>query len=114
MSQCGLEGVTLGVLAHRVGMLKSGLFARFKSKDGVQISLLEHTKGVARSTSVAPAVGLPRGYQGFPHVEGTFGSFEGSALCRRTFRKLRCGGCPKKRSGRNCKLLRFSAQRGPL
>jgi AcrR family transcriptional regulator len=36
MSQYGLGGVTLGVLAERVGMSKSGLFAHFKSKDEVR------------------------------------------------------------------------------
>ena len=29
MSQAGVEGVTLGVLADQVGMSKSGLFAAF-------------------------------------------------------------------------------------
>ena len=46
MSQSGLEGVTLGVLADQVGMSKSGLFAHFRSKEEVQIRLLEHTSKV--------------------------------------------------------------------
>jgi len=36
MSQAGLDGVTLGVLADQVGMSKSGLFAHFHSKEEVQ------------------------------------------------------------------------------
>ncbi len=42
MSQSGLDGVTLGVLADQVGMSKSGLFAHFRSKEEVQIGLLEY------------------------------------------------------------------------
>jgi AcrR family transcriptional regulator len=63
-SQSGLEGVTLGLLASQVGMSKSGLFAHFRSKEAVQISLLEHSKKYARATVVEPAMkealGLPR------------------------------------------------------
>lgn len=64
MSQNGLGGVTLGVLADQVGMSKSGLFAHFKSKDEVQIALLERTLKVGEQVIVAPtmraAEGLPR------------------------------------------------------
>src|SRR5258706_9818675 len=64
MSQAGLSGVTLGVLADRVGMSKSGLFAHFHSKEDVQIALLEHMAGVAAARVVEPAMraeeGLPR------------------------------------------------------
>ena len=42
MSQSGLSGVTLGVLADQVGMSKSGLFAHFRSKEDVQVELLTH------------------------------------------------------------------------
>src|SRR5271169_2500891 len=64
MSQAGLDGVTLGVLADQVGMSKSGLFAHFRSKEEVQISLLEHTAEFASARVLAPAMmaekGLPR------------------------------------------------------
>jgi AcrR family transcriptional regulator len=64
MSQSGLERVTLGVLADQVGMSKSGLFAHFRSKEEVQISLLEYTVEFANARVVAPAMkaedGLPR------------------------------------------------------
>ena len=64
MSQAGLNGVTLGVLADRVRMSKSGLFAHFRSKEAVQIELLNHmnefaTERVVRP-SLAAAEGLPR------------------------------------------------------
>ena len=64
MSQAGLEGVTLGVLADQVGMSKSGLFAHFRSKEEVQIRLLEHTGVVGAAYIIAPSMkestGLPR------------------------------------------------------
>ena len=64
MSQAGLEGVTLGVLADRVGMSKSGLFAHFRSREAVQIGLLEYMAEFANARVVAPAMkakaGLPR------------------------------------------------------
>jgi len=64
LSQSGLDGVTLGVLADQVGMSKSGLFAHFRSKEAVQIALLDHMKTFAAAFVVAPAMeareGLPR------------------------------------------------------
>src|SRR6202163_3729379 len=61
MSQSGLEGVTLGVLADQVGMSKSGLFAHFRSKEEVQISLLEHTAEVGAAHIIAPSMKKPAG-----------------------------------------------------
>jgi len=64
MSQSGLAGVTLGVLAEQVGMSKSGLFAHFRSKAEVQIGLLQYTAQFATAQVVQPAMnadeGLPR------------------------------------------------------
>ena len=64
MSRSGLGGVTLGVLADQVGMSKSGLFAHFKSKDEVQIGLLEYSTQYGRPYIIEPALkeaeGLPR------------------------------------------------------
>jgi AcrR family transcriptional regulator len=61
MSQEGLEGVTLGVLAEQVGMSKSGLFAHFRSKEDVQIALLEYTARHARPHVIEPAMKEPEG-----------------------------------------------------
>jgi AcrR family transcriptional regulator len=64
MSQAGLAGVTLGVLAEQVGMSKSGLFAHFRSKEDVQIGLLRYMAQFATEQVVQPAMsadeGLPR------------------------------------------------------
>lgn len=64
LSASGLSGVTLGVLAQRSGMSKSGLFAHFRSKQDLDLALLEHTSGVASRHVLEPALkvseGLPR------------------------------------------------------
>jgi AcrR family transcriptional regulator len=64
MSQSGLSGVTLGVLADQVGISKSGLFAHFRSKEDVQIELLTHMAEFVMEHVVPPSMtaseGLPR------------------------------------------------------
>jgi len=64
MSQSGLGGVTLGVLADQVGMSKSGLFAHFRAKEDVQIELLSHMAEFAAAHVIEPSMqageGLPR------------------------------------------------------
>lgn len=61
MSQAGLNGVTLGVLADQAGMSKSGLFAHFRSKEEVQIGLLEYTAKVGAERIIEPAMKAPAG-----------------------------------------------------
>jgi AcrR family transcriptional regulator len=64
MSRAGLGGVTLGTLADQVGMSKSGLFAHFRSKETVQVELLNHTSEFAATHVLQPSMtaaeGLPR------------------------------------------------------
>jgi AcrR family transcriptional regulator len=64
MSQSGLNSVTLGALAEQVGMSKSGLFAHFRSKETVQIELLNHMREFAAEHVIRPSLaadeGLPR------------------------------------------------------
>jgi AcrR family transcriptional regulator len=64
LSTSGFSGVTLGVLADRVGMSKSGLFAHFNSKEEVQTELLARTFEAAikqvTSTAMHAPEGLPR------------------------------------------------------
>jgi AcrR family transcriptional regulator len=86
MSQSGLSGVTLGVLADQVGMSKSGLFAHFRSKEDVQIELLTHMAEFAAEHVVRPSMaakeGLPRLYA---LVRNWFGWAQRAGLP---------GGCP--------------------
>lgn len=60
-SRIGLEGLTIGSLAKRNGMSKSGLFAHFASKEGLQIQVLEAARVRFVRTVVAPALREPRG-----------------------------------------------------
>ncbi|MBZ0163118.1 MAG: TetR/AcrR family transcriptional regulator, partial [Notoacmeibacter sp.] len=40
-AELGLEGLTIGELATRADMSKSGLYAHFRSKESLQIAVLE-------------------------------------------------------------------------
>jgi AcrR family transcriptional regulator len=86
ISRSGLEGVTLGVLADQVGMSKSGLFAHFRSKEEVQISLLEHTAEVGAAHIIAPSMNQP---EGLPRLEALVQHWFGWAP-----RAGLPGGCP--------------------
>jgi AcrR family transcriptional regulator len=86
MSQSGLEGVTLGVLADRVGMSKSGLFAHFRSKEEVQVGLLDHAVRVASEHVIAPSMTAP---EGLPRLKALIGNWFGW-----TKRAGLPGGCP--------------------
>jgi len=86
MSKTGLGGVTLGVLADQVGMSKSGLFAHFKSKDEVQIGLLEYTLKVGEEQFVRPAMKAP---EGLPRLKALVSRWLGW-----TRRAGLPGGCP--------------------
>ncbi|WP_211115059.1 TetR/AcrR family transcriptional regulator [Nitrospirillum amazonense] len=64
MSVRGLGGLTLGQLATASGLSKSGLFAHFRSKEQLQIDLLNEVTQAASRVVVGPAMlaaeGLPR------------------------------------------------------
>jgi AcrR family transcriptional regulator len=57
----GLENVTLGVLAADIGLSKSGLFAHFKSKEALQLAVLNEAVERFTAIVVAPALAEPRG-----------------------------------------------------
>jgi AcrR family transcriptional regulator len=60
-SQVGFEGLSIGQLAERTEMSKSGLFAHFRSKEQLQLQTLDHA--VARFTDIVvrPTLRAPRG-----------------------------------------------------
>jgi AcrR family transcriptional regulator len=68
-SEFGLGGVSIGALAERTRMSKSGLFAHFDSKENLQLAILQNA--VVRFTDevVAPALKKPRGE---PRVRALF------------------------------------------
>jgi AcrR family transcriptional regulator len=60
-SEVGLEGVTIGTLADRAKMSKSGLFAHFESKEALQIAVLDEAVRRFVDTVIAPALRKKRG-----------------------------------------------------
>ena len=60
-SEEGLGGITIGKLAERVGMSKSGLFAHFDSKENLQVEVLRSAIGRFVACVVSPALKSPRG-----------------------------------------------------
>ena len=86
LSTSGFAGVTIGILAGQVGMSKSGLFAHFRSKEEIDIALLEQMAEVAYKSVVVPAMRAP---QGLPRlmalIENWFGWSTKAGLV---------GGCP--------------------
>ena len=61
MSREGLSGVTLGRMAEGSGLSKSGLFAHFRSKEEVQVDLLDYMARFAAPHVVEPAMREPEG-----------------------------------------------------
>jgi AcrR family transcriptional regulator len=57
----GLAGLTIGRLAERTGMSKSGLFAHFESRESVELAVLDAAISRFRDDVVLPALREPRG-----------------------------------------------------
>jgi AcrR family transcriptional regulator len=83
-SQLGVEGITLGQLAERLGLSKSGLYAHFGSKEDLQIQVLEAAAQRFVHEVVRPALSAPRGA---PRVRALFERWLTWAS------ELRPGGC---------------------
>src|ERR1700674_166125 len=60
-SEVGLEGLSLGNLAADVKLSKSGLFAHFKSKEALQLEVLQRAIDRFIGEVVRPALVKPRG-----------------------------------------------------
>jgi AcrR family transcriptional regulator len=60
-SRMGLEGLTIGHLAGELELSKSGLFARFQSKEALQVQTLRYTAQLFVDRVVRPALKAPRG-----------------------------------------------------
>jgi len=60
-SQGGFESLTIGSLAERTGMSKSGLFAHFGSKIELQLATLDEAARQFTETVFMPALKAPRG-----------------------------------------------------
>ncbi|WP_394822511.1 TetR/AcrR family transcriptional regulator [Pendulispora albinea] len=87
-TEVGLEGLTLGVLAERTHLSKSGLFAHFKSKEALQLEVLERAIGLFVKDVVLPALTKPRGE---PRVKTLFDRY--LVWIRGSEQRDRKGGC---------------------
>lgn len=61
VSTVGLDKLTIGSLAGATGMSKSGLFAHFRSKEQLQLQVLEAARQRFVDMVIAPALKEPRG-----------------------------------------------------
>ena len=61
VSEVGYEGLSIGVLANEVKLSKSGLFAHFKSKEALQLGVIQEVVNRITLSVVQPALAAPRG-----------------------------------------------------
>jgi len=71
-SQVGLEGLSIGSLAGRLDMSKSGLFAHFGSKEDLQVRTLGRAQELFLEQVVSPAL---RKAQGLPRLRALFSNW---------------------------------------
>jgi AcrR family transcriptional regulator len=69
-SRDGLEGLTIGLLADKMNMSKSGVFAHFGSREDLQIEVLKLYHQKFEQEVFYPAMKEPRG---LPRLEAMFG-----------------------------------------
>jgi AcrR family transcriptional regulator len=62
-SRDGLSGLSIGKLALELGLSKSGLFAHFGSKEGLELEVLKAAAEHFTDTVMRPAFTAPRGLQ---------------------------------------------------
>ncbi len=68
-SRIGLEALSIGKLAEALHLSKSGLFAHFRSKEALQIQVMEHASERFVETVIKPALKAPRG---IPRLQAIF------------------------------------------
>jgi AcrR family transcriptional regulator len=57
----GLDGLSLGQLAEALGISKSGLFAHWRSKEALQLAVIDHARAQWTDEVLRPALAAPRG-----------------------------------------------------
>lgn len=100
-SRSGFESLTIGSLAERAGLSKSGLFAHFGSREELQIAAIEATAARFTETVFAPALKAPRG---LPRIRALF-----EAWLEWTVRGGFAHGCPLLAAA-----VEFDDQPGPV
>jgi len=71
-SRVGLEGLSIGSLATRLNLSKSGLFAHFGSKEDLQLRTLKQAQALFRERVFSPALKEPRG---LPRLRALFSNW---------------------------------------
>lgn len=84
-SRDGLEGLTIGVLAERLGMSKSGVFAHFGSREDLQIAVIHEYHQRFREAVFLPALAAPRGLIRLRHLL--------DGWVDQVLREIEAGGC---------------------
>ncbi|MCO4795524.1 MAG: TetR/AcrR family transcriptional regulator [Bacteriovoracaceae bacterium] len=84
-SRWGLESLSIGELAKKVGMSKSGLFGHFNSKEKLQTMVLDYASTNFVNEVLLPAFKSPRG---IPRIEATVENWYA------WMDKQHTGGCP--------------------
>jgi len=69
VSKSGLDGLTIGTLAEKTGMSKSGLFAHFGSREELLLAVLDRGQQEFVKVVVNPALSRPRG---LPRLKALF------------------------------------------
>lgn len=60
-TSAGLDGLSLGQLADTLGISKSGLFAHWRSKEALQLAVIDHARRQWTDEVIRPALAAPRG-----------------------------------------------------
>ena len=81
----GLEGLSIGNLAHALDMSKSGIYAHFDSKQDLQLATIDEAERIFTAEIIDPARAAPAGLAQLITVCDAFFHY----LARRTFP----GGC---------------------
>jgi AcrR family transcriptional regulator len=71
-SEAGFESLTIGSLAERTGLSKSGLFAHFGSREELQVAAVEAAARRFTETVFLPALKARRG---LPRIRALFGNW---------------------------------------
>lgn len=100
-SQVGVSGLSIGALADKAGMSKSGVFAHFGSKEELQIAVMRESQQRFVDIVVRPALKAPRGIARLRAIFTNWLDW--------TERARLPGGCPM-----NAAAQEFDDQPGPV
>lgn len=100
-SQVGVSGLSIGSLADKAGMSKSGVFAHFGSKEELQIAVMRESQQRFVDIVVRPALKAPRGIARLRAIFANWLDW--------TERARLPGGCPM-----NAAANEFDDQPGPV